>query len=69
MALTDKGKQFIIDTALLILSEQHNELECRRQILNFMMLGQFTDEDIEGIEAAIKVERQKQQENPELAAK
>ena len=58
--ITEKQKEFIITTALLILSEQHNELECRRQILNFMMLAPITDEDIDRIEQAILEDKQNQ---------
>lgn len=52
-SLTQKQKEFVIKTSLLFLSEMGSELECRRNILNFMLSANFTDAELDAIETAI----------------
>lgn len=51
--LTDLQKEFIIRTAILIMAETGNELECRRQIINFLTIANFSTEQLQRVEDAI----------------
>lgn len=51
--LTDLQKEFIIRTAILIMTETGNELECRRQIINFLTIANFSTEQLQRVEDAI----------------